>query len=47
MKLNVVFLDTTNQYGYNYSAANSKTEFIARGLVECGDICNIVNGVYG
>ena len=47
MKLNVVFLDTTNQYGYNYSAANSKTEFIARGLVECGDICNIVNGVHG
>ena len=47
MKLNVVFLDTTNFYGYNYSAANSKTEFIARGLVKCGDICNIINSVNG
>lgn len=47
MNNNVVFLDCTNGYGYNYSACNTKIEFMARGLTKCGDICYVHNGLEG
>ncbi|MCM1138944.1 MAG: glycosyltransferase [Muribaculum sp.] len=45
--MNVVFLDCTQNYGYQYSAANTKTELLARGLTCQGDKCRIVNSVMG
>lgn len=45
--MNVVFLDCTQGYGYNFSAANTKTELLARGLVEQGCSCTIINSVVG
>ena len=47
MKLNVVFLDCTQGYGYAFSACNTKIEFMARGLTELGNICYIHNGLMG
>jgi glycosyltransferase involved in cell wall biosynthesis len=47
MNLNVVFLGCTQGYGYNFSACNTKVEFMARGLSELGDICYIHNGPNG
>ncbi len=47
MKNNVVFLGTTANYTYQFSATNSKTEFMARGLVEDGSVCSVLNGVIG
>ena len=41
--MNVFFLGCTQGYGYNYSAANTKTELIARGLFEQGCNCTILN----
>lgn len=46
-KLNVVFLDTTLAYGYRFSATNTKTEFMARGLLESGASVVIINSVVG
>ena len=42
-----IFLGCTQNYGYNFSAANTKTEFLARGLHKEG--CNVIihNGIYG
>lgn len=45
--MNVVFLGCTQGYGYNYSAANTKTELIAKGLFEQGCNCTIINSVVG
>lgn len=47
MKQNIIFLGTTQAYGYNFSAANTKTEFLARGLYEQGCTCTIINGIIG
>lgn len=46
-KLNIVFLDTALDYGYAFSATNTKTEFMARGLIECGASITILNGLVG
>lgn len=47
MQNNVVFLGCTNGYGYAFSACNTKVEFMAKGLIEQGDICCIHNGLGG
>lgn len=47
MKNNVIFLGCTNDYGYTFSACNTKVEFMAKGLNEQGDICCIHNGLAG
>ena len=47
MKNNVIFLGCTQNYNYQFSAANTKVEFLARGLSELGDECVIHNGVVG
>lgn len=47
MKQNIIFLGTTQAYGYNFSAANTKTEFLARGLYEQGCTCTIINSIIG
>lgn len=47
MNNNVVFLGCTNDYGRAFSACNTKVEFMARGLSECGDRCYIHNGGAG
>lgn len=47
MKNNVLFLGCTQNYGYQFSAANTKVEFLARGLAGQGDICTIHNGING
>lgn len=44
---NIVFLGCSNDFGYSFSACNTKVEFMAKGLVECGDICYIHNGTSG
>ena len=45
--MNVVFLDCTQNYGFQFSAANTKTELLAKGLVKAGNVCTIINGVEG
>lgn len=45
--MNIVFLGCTQGYGYNFSAANTKTELLARGLYEQGCSCVVVNSVVG
>ena len=45
--MNIVFLGCTQNYGYNFSAANTKTELLARGLNEQGCSCTIINSVIG
>lgn len=47
MKNNVLFLGCTQNYGYSFSAANTKVEFLCKGLTELGDCCSIHNGVVG
>lgn len=42
-----IFLGCTQNYGYNFSAANTKTEFMARGLYKEGCCVAIHNGIYG
>jgi len=42
-----IFLECTQDYGYCFSAANTKTEFLARGLYEKGCNVTIHNGIYG
>lgn len=46
-KLNVVFLDCTQNYGYQYSASNTKVELMAKGLIEQGAEVCIHNGATG
>lgn len=45
--LNVVFLGTTQNYGYAFAASNTKTEFMVRGLIQSGAHCTIINDVLG
>ena len=47
MKNNVIFLGCTQNYSYLFSAANTKVEFLAKGLAEKGDCCTIHNGIIG
>lgn len=47
MKNNIVFLHSTQNYSYQFSAANSKVEFMAKGLTELGNTCYIHNGIIG
>ena len=47
MKHNIIFLDCTQNYTMQYSASNTKIEFLAKGLVEQGDVCTIHNGING
>ena len=47
MRNNVIFLDCTQNYLYQFSAANTKIEYIARGLKEQNDSCIIHNGIKG
>lgn len=45
--MNIVFLDCTQNYGYQFSASNTKMELLAKGLtLECNS-CAIVNGIAG
>lgn len=44
---NIIFLGCTQNYGYQFSAANTKVEFLAKGLKELGDHCIIHNGITG
>ena len=45
--MNVVFLDCTQNYGFQFSAANTKTELLAKGLTLAGNKCVIHNGLTG
>lgn len=45
--MNIIFLDCTQNYGYQYSAANTKVEFLAKGLYQLGNNCIIHNGLIG
>lgn len=45
--MNIVFLDCTQNYGYQFSAANTKVELMARGLKGKGATVTIVNGISG
>ncbi len=47
MKNNIIFVDCTQNYSYQFSASNTKVEFMAKGLVGAGDICSIFNGITG
>lgn len=44
---NIIFLGCTQNYGYQFSAANTKIEFLAKGLRELEDQCIIHNGITG
>lgn len=45
--MNIVFLDCTQNYGFQFSAANTKTELLAKGLTLAGNKCIIHNGLTG
>lgn len=45
--MNVIFLDCTQNYGYQFSAANTKVEMMARGLSQNGATITILNGLGG
>lgn len=47
MNNNIIFLGCTQNYGHQFSAANTKVEFLAKGLTEIGDNCIIHNGLIG
>ncbi|OUN99902.1 glycosyltransferase [Bacteroides clarus] len=47
MKNNIIFLDCTSNYPYQFSATNTKVEFMAKGLNESGCFCTIHNGIIG
>lgn len=40
---NIVFIDSTTDYPYKFSAGNTKVELLAKGLIECGDRITIIN----
>lgn len=44
---NIIFLGCTQDYGFQFSAANTKINFLAKGLKELEDCCIIHNGVIG
>lgn len=45
--MNIVFLDCTQNYSYQFSASNTKMELLAKGLIIMGNSCTIMNGVDG
>lgn len=45
--MNIIFLDCTQNYSYQFSAANTKIELLARGLTLVGNDCVIHNGIFG
>lgn len=45
--MNVVFLDCTQNYTFQFSAGNKKVELLAKGLTEQGVHCHIINGIEG
>lgn len=45
--MNIFFLGCTQNYSYQFSAANTKVEFLAKGLQRFGDNCILHNGVIG
>lgn len=45
--MNVVFLDCTQNLGYQFSAGNTKVEMLALGLREQGDNVSVINGLDG
>lgn len=45
--MNIVFLDCTQQLGYQFSAANTKVEMLASGLSCQGDTVSVINGLDG
>lgn len=45
--MNVVFLDCTQNLGYQFSAGNTKVEMLALGLKEQGDKVSVINGIDG
>lgn len=45
--MNVIFLGTTSNYPFSFSANNTKTEFLARGLTEQGNKVTVICGVLG
>lgn len=45
--MNIIFLDCTQNYGFQFSAANTKTELLAKGLTFAGNNCIIHNGLTG
>ena len=47
MKNVFYFLGCTQNYSYQFSATNTKVEFLAKGLNQIGDSCIIHNGIIG
>lgn len=45
--MNIVFLECTQSYGYQFSASNTKMELSAKGLTLMGNSCTIMNGANG
>jgi len=45
--MNIIFLNCTQNYGYKFSAGNTKVEFLAKGLTEQDNSCTIHNGIIG
>lgn len=45
--MNIIFLDCTQNYGHQFSATNSKTRFMIKGLKAQGDSCTIINSING
>lgn len=45
--MNFIFLGTTNNYPFSFSANNTKTELLARGLFELGHNVSIISGILG
>lgn len=40
---NIVFIDSTTDYPYKFSAGNTKVELLSKGLIEYGDRITIIN----
>ena len=45
--MNIVFLETTQNYSYKFSASNTKVELLAKGLQKEGHACFILNSIRG
>lgn len=45
--MNIIFLDCTQNFGHQFSATNSKTRYMIKGLRAFGDSCTIINSING
>lgn len=45
--MNIIFLDCTQNYGHQFSATNSKTRYMIKGLKTYGNSCTIINSLNG